>query len=625
MEEFIKKFQVGGYTPTELTESKFIPTYAGAPLAESKEYGSKLAEIYHKNISDLTKLDILNSQRKVLEGDRELSEAYDNELKSQFEQMASSGNYEDMTSQVNELARRHYNNKTIQALSESKANADKEDDLIMKLGAQGIKPWFVQDRSKHQTISYDADGKVQYNVFKGTAEAPLDRQAKRAKIWSVVEPNMSQLSGDQVKNVMQAIPGYISTGEWKGITDKRIKGLLDNALKSYEDTPEYSQELRYETEQLGNSEAAKAEIRKSMLSEGLLKTFSQTNPQYLRDYSLEDAVRRANMSQEGAAFDDEALPGVQLKNTLGFDISDFEVRDRSGMKTEEAAKVTLNGITIPANPRAPSKRNVPYDFKGQSPTITEGQRGAFNTAATAGTLIFGGQEAAGKASELGTDYYNTPEAYSYAKQYSDMINQRTIFPSVKSYALDADPTMAERRTEQLQNHIGSRIAYDLETGETINTNAGGKINPEFMELIGGKVTNLRATGSLNPKNPYYRVTGNPRFADAELVQVRNEKTGEVKEMLISKPESFYKTGMGKRNLITNVIWDKLALTPGQRHSFKIEGTDVDAMSVPDPNDASGRSDQIMVWKVGKFDFPEGKLIPAGYDGLINVIERSNQE
>jgi len=625
MEEFIKKFQVGGYTPTQLTESKFVPTYAGIPLAESKEYGNKLAEIYHKNISDLTKLDILNSQRKVLDGDREISEAYDKELQDQFSKMAASGDYENLTPQVNELARRHYNNKTIQALSESKANADKEDDLIMKLKAQGVDPWFVQDRSKHETVTYDENGKVKYNIFKGTAEAPLDRQAKRAKIWSVVEPNMSQLSETQVKNVMQAIPGYLATGEWKGVSDKRIKGLLDNAMKSYEDTPEYSQELRYETQQRGDSDAAKAEIRKSMLSEGLLRTFSQTNPQYLRDYSLEDALRRGRAAEDSSGFENEALPGVQLKNALGFDIGDFEVKDRSGMRTEKAATVTLNGITIPANPRAPSERRVPYDYKGQAPDIKEGERGAFNTAATAGTLIFGGKEAASKASELGTDYYNSPEAYNYAKQYSDMINQRTIFPSVKSYALDEDPTMAERRTEALQNHIGSRIAYDLSTGKTINTNAGGKVNPEFMELIGGKVTNLKAVGSLNPKNPYYRVTNNTRFADAELVQVRNSETGEVKDMLISKPDSHYKTPIGKRNLITNVVWDKLALTPGQRHSFKIEGTDVDAMSIPDPNDPSGRSDQLMVWKVGSFEFPEGKLIPAGYDGLVNVIERSNQD
>jgi hypothetical protein len=61
MKNHLNCYQSGGYTPTQLTDPSFIPTYAGTPLEDAKQYGAKQAQDYQQNIADLTKLDNLKN------------------------------------------------------------------------------------------------------------------------------------------------------------------------------------------------------------------------------------------------------------------------------------------------------------------------------------------------------------------------------------------------------------------------------------------------------------------------------------------------------------------------------------------------------------------------------------
>lgn len=623
-------YQQGGFSPLQLSNSQFIPTYAGVPLAEAERYGEGLSKIYHQNIADLTKLDIMNANRKVMKGDEARSQQYNQYLKGQMEDLAKKGDYENMTLKANALAREFVNDKALKAMAESREKADADIEMRNKLLLAGQTPWFAKNVDEHQTVSLDENGNEVYNIYKPTTEAKLKHQEKRSEIWGPLKANAGPMSLASVKASIPAIDGYISTGQWRGISggvDKngnptgKIAQLLNHAMTEYKSTAEYDQEKRKDIQDLMSQnedmslEAATAEAeklaRKRMFSEGMLRTFSEVDPQYLQNWMLKEQMDAAGKT---GGSEHEALPEVRVPALLGFNIDDFDPN-----------RVMDSPDVVSVSPNLASSGYLNYASKVDevaSKAKKQAEQSAFNTAAMAGAMIFGDPK---KASEQGTAYYTSPEAFANAKKYTDLMTRRTYFPSEQSYSQNADPTFGERQTESLRNHITSRVAYDLATNEKVLTGAGGKVSDEFMELIGGDLKNMKAVGSLNPKNPYYRLTGSTQFADGEHVQVFDEKKGTVRELIVSKPKSFYESPVAQRNAITNLVWDKLALSPGQHQNFKVGEVPVTAMTIPNVDDPSGGSDTVRIWKLGGHEFPDGYDVPGGYDGLINLIEALNKQ
>jgi len=196
-----------------------------------------------------------------------------------------------MSHQVNELARRHFNHKGLKAMAESHKNFEEEDKLRREMQVKGVTPLFGGDREAHKTVSINPEtGKEDYNVYHSDLQAKLDWKGAKEKIWDTVKPNLGQLSNEQASKVLKAIDGYIATGTWTGINDARIEGLLKHAIKTYQSTPEYTQELKAETKNLGNQDEAQQLIRERLTSEGTLHTFSQTHPQYLEDWLLRKSM-----------------------------------------------------------------------------------------------------------------------------------------------------------------------------------------------------------------------------------------------------------------------------------------------------------------------------------------------
>lgn len=605
-------YQVGGYAQTQLTNPEFIQTYQGTPLEQAQQYGNKQAQDYQQNIQDLTKLDILNSQREVLPGDEAESEKYNQQLKSQFEDMAKKGDYENMNHQVNELARRHFNNKALKAMAESHKNFEEEDKLAKEMLLRGRTPLFKGQRETHKTVSVNPEtGKQEFNVYRSKLEDQLDYDKMKSTIWDDIKPDAGYTTSALRAN-LPSLYGYHTIQDWKGISggyDKNGKAVgkigqqFANAMRRYMDTPEYSQEVRkLEHEENLTKEFAEEHVQKNMLANGMMRTFGDTSARFIDELE----------SNGNKGLDIEALPAVNVKNHLGYTTDKFDPMSEYSKTTNQTY-----------NPFQPNISNMAsaWAWKPKDPEQNEDEKLAYTAGALAGARIFGQP---GEAEQL-LQSQDKDSTLAYAKQYQDFVHNRLVFPHSYSYTMDADPTLVERRSESLRNNIRGRQVWDLSTGQLVKTDEGGKINPQFMDLIGGNLNNMITTGSLSPKNPYYSITQNDKFADGEIVQVRAKTSNgntEVRDLLVTKPEGWYNTPQGRKNQLMNVLWDKLALTPGQNQKFNVNGISIEATDIPDPRDYEGKSDKIIVYKFGEHSYPEGLPIEGGIDKLVQLIELS---
>lgn len=601
-----RHFQLGGYTPTQLENYNYVPTYVGQPLEAQRNVGDKMLNLFQENLAQATAVDIMNANRKVVDGDNEINKEVSSRYKQELEGIAQSGDYENMTMRVNALARRYQTDPDVRALIESRSNWDKEQEMAREIRMKtGRDPLFLQDPKKHNTVSLGEDGNRNYNIYRSTAEAPLDWQAKRQDIWSVIQPNMGQLTQKEVREALADIPGYLKTGTWKGVSNTKIKNLLDDAVSSYEGTAEYRQELRHiaQTQPDANPEEV---VKTRILKEGLLKTFSQTDPQYMKNWILEDQLQKAGIASP-ASPTYEAMPALQIQTMLGFNPDDFDIRERR----ENEVADPVSGLTMT------------YDTKpGQKKNLLQSERDSFNRAAMAGTEMFSGPDAARQAAQMGTDYYNTPQAVQAAKQYAEFVQTRYQFPKAVGYPED----ISKGETFQMRNFLLNRVVFDPSSGKTIQTsNKDGSINEDFLKLIGGSANNLTVSGFVLPKNSYGKAAGNPRFGDAQTVNVDDEKTGIHKNLIVSRPDGYYQTAEGRQKLILNTLYNSLALNPGQVQNVGIEGLDLQAKSIPNVNDPSGEQDKILVYKVGQNDYSDNPVQVASYEALMNVLLTMNNK
>jgi len=315
-------FQQGGYSPVQFSSSQFIPVYAGAPIAEAQRNAEQTAGIYHQNLADLTKLDIMNANRKVLDsaGDQAANEKVNQRLAEQFKNITAKGDLENQTLQVNALLREYMNDPAVKALTESRANADRERAFQEEARSKGATIVLDNPAEGHQTIQYDEKGKPVYNIYKGTGQIKLDWQGKKAKIADELKANAGPLSAADVAKSSSGIRGYIETGRWEGLSTDKVGKQLTNMMTAYQGTQEYNQEKAVALRDLMQQQpglsaedydaAAEKSIRERMLSEGLLRTYSKTDRDFLTDWMLKDAMDAAKQNPPPGAWATGATSAV---------------------------------------------------------------------------------------------------------------------------------------------------------------------------------------------------------------------------------------------------------------------------------------------------------------------------
>jgi hypothetical protein len=471
-------YQQGGFSPVQLSSSEFIPTYAGVPLQEAERYGEGLTKMYHQNIADLTKLDIMNANRKVLKGDEAMSEEYNKYLKAQMEDMAKKGDYENMGMRVNALAREFVNHKDLKAMAESRAAADQDLEMRNKLRLAGQTPWFEQDIDAHQTIQVGEDGKKTYNIYKPTTEAKLKHQEKRAAIWDVMKADAGPLKPEEVRSNIPAIQGFISTGSWKGIsggTDAagnptgKIGRLINHAMTSYKSTAEYDQEKRKDIQDLTaqgySQEEATAEAeklaRKRMFSEGMLRTFSEVDAQYLQDWMMKAQAEGGEGSTTKPALETGLKVGdIDFYKDLALD--QYTENQKGIMKARgygaKISKEDFDKAGMPTYERYTPEQRTKYESVARA-AITQNdpeKLKEFYKDGSAAEIT--------KATEDERKFLYSPEVYNQVQTYLKDIENRLYFNTVEEFAATPKGQQLQKAaTDQLQTSFHRKVFYDFDT------------------------------------------------------------------------------------------------------------------------------------------------------------------
>ena len=273
------------YDNAGITTTGFIGTYAGQPIDEFRNTSQQLQETYNANLADATKMDILNAERRALAGDDPLNQEISAEYQKKLDAIVEAGDYENMSTRVNALAREYSRDKRIQTLTDSKANADKYESEIADMKAKGITPVLTKDPSKHQSVTIGEDGKPVYNVFKAIPEARLGYDERIQDIWKDMQADAySYLPEDEAK----ALEGYITTKQWSGISPEKIARLEGIAMKRYEQTPEFDQQMRVLKAKGMEEEKAKDLIFENLRGVGKMKEFNKIQDKYLQDKEWQD-------------------------------------------------------------------------------------------------------------------------------------------------------------------------------------------------------------------------------------------------------------------------------------------------------------------------------------------------
>lgn len=555
-------FQSGGYSPIQLSNSQFIPTYAGAPLAEGDKYGEGLAKLYHQNISDLTRLDLLNASRKVKPGDEEVSQAYDKQLADEMAKMAKEGNYEDMTVRINALARNHVNNPDLKALAESRAEYEKQEEDVRKLGLSKQQALNVQDPAKFQTITYDENGKKIVNIFKNKVQGKLDWDEKIQNIWNAVKEDAGPLSQAQADKLIPAIQGYINTGVWTGITDNKILAKLQDAVKVYEGSSEGVQQqdqFIQEAEQLGIEDPkeqkayADAKIREFALSAGRLKTFSKTDPQLVQDLVFAEALRNSGKDTSSAFLPgtdtgvrtdapivkltevqtpDDLIAKAESSYMKGLNINNkFYTADQlKKLKLEDKVVQSIGTPEEQQNHLRIAKAALEWKY-------SQDKKAAAGNGVEAPThplkQFYEGNDPA-KAEKAEKDFLFSNSTNNIIKEFQDHMNERMSFAFKQDYNYSSPEgrNQAAGDLEDFKNRWAFRTFYNLDTGEVFSAKDGESFNEKFTEAI-PDVSKVTVGGTTGLANPYAMITGKPEFNDAVYLNYA-DKDGKVSRLLMAK-------------------------------------------------------------------------------------------
>lgn len=269
-------YQQGGniYQNAGITTTGFIPTYAGAPVEELMQTSQNLQNQYHTNLADATKMDILNAERRAIAGDDPLNQEISLDYQKELDAIAEAGDYENMGTRVNALAKKYARDKRIQTITDTKKAFDAEEELAQKLRLQGINPLFAGDATAYKSVSVNPETKeVTYNPYTSRLTAELDYDAKKKEIASQINPdayitNLTERERATIANNPMAI---FAIANYKGISTNKVQQLKGEMLNVYLDSKEGKQEVEalkfagYEDDEIidviGNSLESRGNIR----------------------------------------------------------------------------------------------------------------------------------------------------------------------------------------------------------------------------------------------------------------------------------------------------------------------------------------------------------------------------
>lgn len=294
----------------QLTNSQYIPQYAGLPLEAMEKTGDALAERHYSNIAQARQLELLGlSQKANAESDADKSyiDSQVSSIQNALSEMAKSG-AENATSKVAALATRFMGDEGLVNINKSIEARNREKARLEELGGKGLMNQAAYQRYLQHGSRDPESGK--WNPYQSSAQQQLDYMKKQDEIVAPLTPDTYQgdLMGDMrttlkalgVTNISEDlanVPGYLKSKAVTQLSERKVKDFIEKqgGWESYKSSEEYNQQKNI----LGMSDA---EIKNELLSRGQAKVFEKVTKDYMRNHAFDfKAAQKAEADEANLA------------------------------------------------------------------------------------------------------------------------------------------------------------------------------------------------------------------------------------------------------------------------------------------------------------------------------------
>lgn len=563
-----------------LAHSQYIPQYAGVPLEAMERVGDDLQTRHYDNIAKMNQLDLMAAQQAAATPSTADKEYINNQAKgirTAIEELAKNG-AENATGRIGAMATKFLGDE---GLIRMKRNADQyraQQEMEAKLGKSAVK-------NNRLTEEYLTKGTVNpdgtYRDFMNTAQERLDYVKKADQIFDPLRANTYQsdlvadatttLGSMGLDKVLPGVSGDISKlpAKYKTQVVEKLSEtkVLDFALKqggweSYKSSSEYAQQVM--------QDIPEEEIFKEFISRGKAKIYEKI----VKDWENNPMLGLLGKDTQTPAAGDATvqMANTPIKYDHGLNPDDFVFRDRK--KTTYTSN--RSGSTASGAPGSGMSTAKLEDYQGAASGIPAEKWQKFNETAKVAAEVFGVPGFDTLSEKSTKDQLN--QASELVTQYQKFLENRVMYPNkdVTRYvrAQQEGRDLAKDETLDLIRNYSSAVFYDPTTDTVINPTKDGKISEELFEYLGeGGLSNMQITGDLNPKNHLAKSKKLPALADAYTVQVTDPKTGEAKELFVSRPIVKDKA-LSTLNRATNDAYSTFNLQPGTPQTVNMFGMEI---------------------------------------------------
>lgn len=277
------------YSNVQQHNASYVPQFVGSTIEEVRQAATKLDEDYWNNVNSAQELAMVASQMDVREVDNPYKQQLMSGIADNIKSISQSEdqNFENAGLQISQMARDFVSDPARQAMIQNKQAYDQAMEDLRRFGPNALN--FNPEELQKSTL--DEEGNIQY--ISPHVEEKLDWDTPKEKLYDQMMADAS--SGKLEPADLDTIQGFLEQGTWEGITDDKVKGYLNDAIKRYKSTAEYDQEKRWLQNQ-GDPDPDTT-IAERILATGREKIFSRYRTSYMADPHFEKLEARAYAGQ----------------------------------------------------------------------------------------------------------------------------------------------------------------------------------------------------------------------------------------------------------------------------------------------------------------------------------------
>jgi hypothetical protein len=476
------------YNRLAFDNGAYINTYAGIPLDQVQKTADTLSQRHYQNLASASQLQILANQMKskALPGAKGYFDDQIGEIQGALEDMAKNGG-ENSTAKINAMATRFQGDQNILNAMQRRQEYDKQTAMIDELTANNQQPLY--DQARREALANAKAGDEIYNTpYSSQVEGYLDPVKEREDIWKVINPDSyegeiraalktapAELIGQAFSGENPDLPMFFETISNSGISGKKVKEMLDNAMSTYKNTKSYRQQTG---NLIGKNDKA---VEKEMLEQGLMRVYNNLKREYRNtpnwagrgsEESTNQSLRTPMNAKAREAFNAGNLDPYTTLDKTALEVGAQEMEKARTMSTNDKDRQYYADMAVKMRKE-----------QAQPDSVIQARRtDMFKTA-----MMDAGQDPSRMSDEQIAAASNTPAGTKMLKDYLGRVGgERLQYPVINNILSNSEAT--ERKGLAKRTAL-DREFIDLDTGEKI-----GRLKDENGKMVDAELADALQKG-----------------------------------------------------------------------------------------------------------------------------------